>query len=59
MMVVFSEDHFAWTNARLICWECDETTWKSDERMHTRMHTGQAGYNIARWWTCKECWKCA
>ena len=56
-MVVFSEDNFAWANARLICWECDETTWKSGERMQTRMHTGVAGYNLARWWTCKGCWK--
>ncbi len=33
LMVVFADDNFAWANARLICWECNETTWKSNERM--------------------------
>lgn len=55
-MVQWIAERDAWFNTRLVCWECNETTWKQDERLHTYHHTGAAQYNLVRWWTCKECW---
>ena len=49
----------AWFNTRLVCWECNETTWKEDEIIHLYYHQEQKlGFNKhVRWWTCKECWQ--
>ena len=58
-MVTWIAERDTWFNTRLVCWECNETTWKQGEMLHTRMSTGAAGYNTIRWWTCKECFPCA
>ena len=47
----------AWFNTRLVCWECNETTWKEGEMLDTYIRTGAAMYNHLRWWTCKECFQ--
>ncbi len=57
-MTKWIADRDAWFNTRLICWECNETTWKQGERLHTYAATGARMYNHARWWTCEECWPC-
>ena len=58
-MVTWIAERDAWFNTRLVCWDCNETTWKQDERLHTYHQTGATMYNHCRWWTCKECWPCA
>jgi len=57
-MVEFSDDVFAWSNVRLVCVECLETTWKRGERLHLFHHQEQKlGFNKdVRWWSCRKCW---
>lgn len=41
----------SWFNTRLVCWECNETTWKENEYV-----SGGGGPTpMIRWWTCKDC----
>ncbi len=56
-MVQWIAERDAWFNTRLVCWECNETTWKQNEAIHMRISTIPIGFTpIVRWWTCKECW---
>ncbi len=56
-MVQWIGEREAWFNTRLVCWECNETTWKQNEHMNIRIIDIPPGFTPnVRWWTCKECW---